>query len=85
LAERAVYPTTNRYSLEVRLFVDFSQEKVAGEPPWDLVLKTNGFLPHDDVTGEASPRLGAPPDRHYSQIANNRFADRPVAAGTPGR
>ena len=53
----AVYPTTQRYSVKVKLFVDFIQEKFAGEPPWDHVLKINGFLPHDDVTGEASPRL----------------------------
>jgi DNA-binding transcriptional LysR family regulator len=48
----AVYPATHRYSVKVKLFVDFIQEKFAGEPPWDRVLKTNGFLPHDDVTGE---------------------------------
>ena len=53
----AVYPTTHRYSVKVKLFVDFIQEKFAGEPLWDHLLKTNGFLPHDDVTRGADPPL----------------------------
>ncbi|MBX3500785.1 MAG: LysR family transcriptional regulator [Alphaproteobacteria bacterium] len=53
----AVYPTTHRHNIKVKLFVDFIAERFAGEPPWDQVLKTNGFLPHDDVAAEARPRL----------------------------
>src|SRR5262245_7191450 len=45
----AVFPTTHRYTLKVRLFVDFIQRKFRGEPHWDQVLITNGFLPHDDI------------------------------------
>lgn len=46
----AVYPVTHRYNVKVKLFVDFIQERFAGEPHWDRVLMTNGFLPHDDVS-----------------------------------
>jgi DNA-binding transcriptional LysR family regulator len=53
----AVYPTTHRYNIKVKLFVDFIREKFAGEPPWDRVLKTNGFLPHDDVVTDAPAPL----------------------------
>ncbi len=45
----AVYPATHRYSLKVKLFVDFIQHRFRGEPPWDRVLMTNGFLPHDSL------------------------------------
>ena len=45
----AVFPATHRYTLKVRLFVDFIQRKFRGEPHWDQVLITNGFLPHDDI------------------------------------
>jgi DNA-binding transcriptional LysR family regulator len=54
----AVYPTTHRYNVKVKLFVDFIMEKFGGEPPWDRLLKTNGFLPHDDVDPERSPAAG---------------------------
>lgn len=46
----AVYPVTHRYNVKVKLFVDFIQERFSGEPHWDRVLMTNGFLPHDDVS-----------------------------------
>ncbi|MBN9527643.1 MAG: LysR family transcriptional regulator [Alphaproteobacteria bacterium] len=52
----AVYPETHRYTLKVRLFVDFIQKKFRGEPHWDRVLITNGFLPHDDVVTDQAPR-----------------------------
>lgn len=48
----AVYPVTHRYSVKVKLFVDFIQRRFAGEPHWDSVLIRNGFLPHDDVAVE---------------------------------
>ena len=46
----AVYPVTHRYNVKVKLFVDFIQERFSGEPHWDRVLMTNGFLPHDDIS-----------------------------------
>jgi DNA-binding transcriptional LysR family regulator len=53
-----VFPETHRYTLKVRLFVDFIQSRFRGEPHWDQVLTTNGFLPHDDVvTDQSEARL----------------------------
>lgn len=53
----AVFPETHRHTLKVRLFVDFIQKRFRGEPHWDRVLITNGFLPHDDaVTDQAGRR-----------------------------
>ena len=52
-----VFPETHRYTLKVRLFVDFIQSKFRGEPHWDQVLTTNGFLPHEDrVTDQSEAR-----------------------------
>lgn len=54
-----VFPETHRYTLKVRLFVDFLQGKFRGEPHWDRVLSTNGYLPHDDlVTDRSEQRRG---------------------------
>jgi hypothetical protein len=36
------------------LFVDFIQNKFRGEPHWDQVLITNGFLPHEDMVTDQS-------------------------------
>ena len=52
----AVFPETHRHTLKVRLFVDFIQKRFRGEPHWDRVLITNGFLPHDDVVTDRSER-----------------------------
>jgi DNA-binding transcriptional LysR family regulator len=49
-----VFPETHRYTLKVRLFVDFIQGKFRGEPHWDQVLTTNGFLPHEDMVTDRS-------------------------------
>jgi DNA-binding transcriptional LysR family regulator len=49
-----VFPETHRYTLKVRLFVDFIQNKFRGEPHWDQVLITNGFLPHEDMVTDQS-------------------------------
>lgn len=49
-----VFPETHRYTLKVRLFVDFIHNKFRGEPHWDQVLITNGFLPHDDLVTDQS-------------------------------
>ena len=36
----AIYPTTHRGTIKVKLFVDFIRKRFSGEPEWDRPLKT---------------------------------------------
>lgn len=40
----AVYPTTQRHAVKVRMLVDFLAERLAGEPAWDVPLLARGWL-----------------------------------------
>jgi len=40
----AVYPTTQRHAVKVRLLVDFLVEHLAGEPVWDVPLLERGWV-----------------------------------------
>jgi len=40
----AIYPTTHRGTVKVKLFIDFIRKRFAGEPEWDVALaKVPGF------------------------------------------
>jgi len=36
----AIYPTTQRRAVKVKLFVDFIAKRFSGEPEWDRALRT---------------------------------------------
>lgn len=40
----AVYPTTQRQAVKVRMLVDFIAERLAGEPAWDVPLLERGWV-----------------------------------------
>jgi len=40
----AVYPTTQRHAVKVRMLVDFLADRLAGEPAWDVPLLERGWV-----------------------------------------
>jgi len=44
LSFAAVYPTTQRHAVKVRMLVDFLAERLAGEPVWDVPLLERGWV-----------------------------------------
>jgi DNA-binding transcriptional LysR family regulator len=40
----AVYPTTQRQAVKVRMLVDFLVERLAGDPAWDVPLLARGWV-----------------------------------------
>ncbi|WP_029048870.1 LysR family transcriptional regulator [Cupriavidus sp. amp6] len=40
----AVYPTTQRQAIKVKMLVDFLAERLAGEPEWDVPLLARGWV-----------------------------------------
>lgn len=40
----AVFPTTQRQAVKVRMLVDFIAERLAGEPAWDVPLLERGWI-----------------------------------------
>jgi DNA-binding transcriptional LysR family regulator len=40
----AIYPTTHRNAMKVKLFVEFVRRRFKGEPEWDLALMKRGIL-----------------------------------------
>jgi len=60
----AIYPTTHRRALKVKLLVDFISQRFSGEPEWDQALRNLGAIPMS-----APPAREPVPDQGLQLIA----------------